>query len=123
MSVSRSEPLQELSAFFGRRIGRFEIRGVLDLRHDWRQRAALTMRLAEITQAHMRLGFQALFQRCRQARFADAGLAGKQHDPAFAIVDLLPAAKQKLHLLVAADKRRKRCVAQRLEAARDTAFA
>ena len=118
-----SEQLLKFGALLDRRIVRFEIRGVLDLCDDRRQRAALNMRLAEIPQARLCLVLHALFERRGQARFADAGLAGEQHDPAFAAGDLLPAAKQKLHLLLAPDQRRQHGVAQRLKAAGDAAFA
>src|SRR6516225_8565777 len=43
-------------------------------------------------------------QRRGQARFADARLAGEQHHPPFAELCLLPAPRQEVELLVAADQ-------------------
>ena len=59
---------------------------------------------------------------CARRDFADAGLAGNQHDRALAALRLLPAAHQQRQLLVAADERC-RGRAQRLEAALGTALA
>src|SRR5215472_14476685 len=70
----------------------------------------------------MRLGLDALRQRGGQARFADPGLAGDQYHPPFAELCLLPAPRQEVELLVAADQRRGPR-AQCLEAADDPALA
>src|SRR6516164_585207 len=53
----------------------------------------------------MRLGLDALRQRGGQARLADPWLAGDQHHPPFAGLRLLPAPRQEVELLVAADQR------------------
>src|SRR5215469_15903834 len=53
----------------------------------------------------MRLDFHALRQRGRQARLADPRLAGDQHYPSLAGPRLLPAPRQEVELLVAADQR------------------
>ena len=67
----------------------------------------------------MRLGVEA-FRQCRgDARLADAGFAGDQHDLAVARLGARPAAQQQIDLLVAADQRAQRRSAQRLEPAFD----
>jgi len=48
------------------------------------ERAILVVRRAEIAQAEMELGLQALLQCRSNARLADAGLARDQHNLAFA---------------------------------------
>jgi hypothetical protein len=47
----------QFTAFFGRRVGGLEIRGMLDLGDDRLQRAASMMRLTEIAQAGFRFVF------------------------------------------------------------------
>ena len=69
----------------------------------------------------MRLGVEALRQCRGDARLADAGFAGDQHDLAVARLGARPAAQQQVDLLVAADQRGQRRSAQRLEPARDDA--
>src|ERR1700727_2877873 len=81
------------------------------------------MRLAKVAQAGMRFVLELVFERRGEARFADARLAGQQHDAAFALLDLQPAPPQQLDLLVAADQRGKAYSAQGLEAAGDGALA
>ena len=65
----------------------------------------------------MRLALKPGQQAFGDARLADAGLAGKQHDPAFAALGLVPPAQQQLHLLLAANQRGQRVRAPRLEPA------
>src|SRR6516165_2635719 len=54
----------------------------------------------------MRLGLDMLRHGRGQARFTDARLAGDQHHPSLAQLRLLPAPRQEVELLVAADERR-----------------
>ena len=65
----------------------------------------------------MRLALEPGQQAFDDARLADAGLAGEQHDPALAALGLLPTAQQQFHLLLAANERRQRARAPRLEPA------
>jgi hypothetical protein len=51
------------------------------------------------------------------ARFADAGLAGEQHDPTLTELGLIPTAQQQLGLLLAANQPGQRARAPRLEPA------
>src|SRR5215468_2301506 len=76
---------------------------------------------AEIPQAKMRLLLQALLQCRSDARLADAGLAGDQHDLTVAGLGARPATQQQVDLLVAADQRAQRRSVQCLEAARNGA--
>ena len=69
----------------------------------------------------MRLDVEALLQRRGDARLADAGFAGDQHDLAVAGLGARPAPQQQVDFLVAADQRRQRRSVQRLEPARDGA--
>src|SRR5438876_2594007 len=78
------------------------------------------MRRAEIADARMLLALESLVQHRGDPRLADTRLTRDQHDPAFAGLCLLPAAEQKLQLLLAPDQRR-RAGSQRLEPARDLA--
>jgi hypothetical protein len=80
------------------------------------------MRRAERAQAGVRLAGEPLDEGLREARLADAGLAGNQHDRALAALRLLPAPQQRRQLLVAADERRGGR-AQRLEPALGPALA
>src|SRR6516164_7722567 len=82
----------------------------------------LVVRRAERAQAGVRFAGKPVDQGLGQARLADPGFAGKQHDAAFAALRLLPAPLQHRQLLVAADKRRARR-AQCLEAALGAALA
>src|SRR5579871_5698533 len=77
-------------------------------------------RRAETAQADVRIIAQAVNHGLGEARFADAGLTRYQHDRAVTALYLLPAAHQKLDLLVATEQWRSGC-AQRLEAAIDRA--
>jgi len=70
----------------------------------------------------MRLGAEAFFEGCGEARLADAGFARDQHDLAVAGLGARPAPQQQVDLLVAADERRQRRPAQSLEPALDGAF-
>src|SRR5215472_3785124 len=77
---------------------------------------------AEIAQSGVRLGLDMLRQCRGQARLADPRLAGDQHHSPFAGLCLLPAPRQEVELLVAADQRcgsRTQC----LKAADDPALA
>ena len=69
----------------------------------------------------MRLGLEALRQCRGDARLADAGFAGDQHDLAVSRLGARPAAQQQVDLLVAANQPGQRRSAQRLEPARDGA--
>ena len=69
----------------------------------------------------MRLAVKALRQCRGDARLADAGFAGDQHDLAVARLGARPAPQQQVDLLVAADQRGQRRSAQGLEPARDDA--
>src|SRR4029077_2965248 len=86
------------------------------------QRAVLVTRRAEPAQPGMRLGLDPFRYRRRQPRLAEARLARDPHHAAFAGLGLLPAAQQKLQLLVTPDHRR-RPRAQGLEAADFAALA
>src|ERR1700731_828337 len=65
----------------------------------------------------MRLDMETLLQCIGDARLADAGFAGDQHDLAVARLGAGPAAQQQVDFLVAADERGQRRSAQRLEPA------
>ena len=69
----------------------------------------------------MRFAAKALLQLGRQARLADPGFAGDQHDLAVSGPGTCPAPQQQVDLLLAADQRGQRRPAQRLEAAGDRA--
>jgi hypothetical protein len=86
-----------------------------------KQRAVLVMGRAEIAQAEMRLGVEALLQCRRDARLAEAGFAGDHHDLAVTSLSARPAAQQQIDFLVAADQRRQRRSPQCLEPALDGA--
>src|SRR5215472_2128374 len=83
------------------------------------QRAVLVVRRAEIAQADMRFGPEALFQLGGQSRLADAGLAGNQHNLALARFGARPAPLQQIDLLVAVDQPDKRWSVQCFESARN----
>ena len=53
----------------------------------------------------MRLGVKALLQCRGDARLADTGLAGDEHDLTVAGLGARPAAQQEVYLLAAADQR------------------
>src|SRR6516162_6321 len=69
----------------------------------------------------MRLAAEALLQRRGEARLADTGFAGDQHDLAVARLGARPAAQQYIELLVTADQQGQPRSAQGLEPARDPA--
>ncbi len=73
-----------LSSFASRRVVVRQPGRALHLADDRMKRAVGVLRRAEIAQARMRLGGEAFAKRGRQPRFADAGLAGEQHDLALA---------------------------------------
>jgi hypothetical protein len=66
----------------------------------------------------MRLGLEPDQQAFSDARLADAGLAGEQHDPPLAEFGLIPAAQQQFDLLPPANECRLRVRTTGLEAAR-----
>ena len=68
--------------------------GTFHLADDRIKRAVGVLRRAEIAQPRVRLAGEAFQKRGRQPRFADAGLAGKQHHLAFAGLCSRPAPKQ-----------------------------
>ena len=65
----------------------------------------------------MRLALEPDQQAFSDARLADAGLAGEQHDPTLADLGLIPTAQQQLDLLLPANERGQRARAPRLEPA------
>jgi hypothetical protein len=71
----------------------------------------------------MRVGVEALLQSRGDARLADAGLPGDQHDLAVARLGARPPAQQQVDLLVAANQRAQCRSAQCLEPALDGARA
>ncbi len=99
-----------------------ETGGAFELGDEGIEGAVLMVRRAEIAQAGMRLGFDALGKRGGEPRLADARLAGDQHHPSFAALRLLPAADKQIDFLVAPDQRRLPR-AQCLEAAQHPALA
>jgi len=86
------------------------------------QRAVLVVRRTEIAQPEMRLAAEPLFQRRCNARLANAGLAGDQHELAVAGLGARPAEQKQVDLIVAADKWGQCRSAQRLKTALDTAL-
>jgi hypothetical protein len=70
------------------------------------QRRGLVMRRAELAQPGVRIKLQMALESSRNARLADARLAGEDHHPSFAGLDLLPAPEQQLELLGPANERR-----------------
>src|SRR5580704_2373119 len=78
---------------------------------------------AKIAQAEMRLGMEAFLQRRGDARLAEAGFAGDEHDLAIPGLGARPAPHQQVDLLIAIDQRGQRRTAQRLEPACDAAWA
>src|SRR6185437_2227594 len=104
-------------------VAAFEPGGPLDLADHRLERAVAVMRQAEIAQPPVRLALDAFHQRARQSRLADAGLAGEQHHPAGALLDLLPMAQQEAELLLAAEQGAEVPAAQRVETAGRLALA
>ena len=96
---------------------RLEARGPLELRNERVERAVRMVGRAEIAKASMRLALEPGQQAFGDARLADAGLAGEQHDPTLAELGLIPTAQQQLDLLLPADERGQRACATRLEPA------
>ena len=91
--------------------------GSHELADDRIERAVLVIRRAMVLQPRMRLGLEPLQQRSREARLADARLAGDQHDAPFAGLGLLPAPHQQIELLVSPEQRRRPMIGSpRLEA-------
>ena len=80
---------------------RLESRGLLELRNQRVERALRMVGRAEIAKSGMRLALEPDQQAFSDARLADAGLAGEQHDPPLAELGLIPTAQQQLDLLAA----------------------
>src|SRR6266404_3606143 len=98
--------------------------GVLQLTDDGMKRGVPVMRRAEKAQSNGRFAAQPFFYRLGQTRLPNARLTGQQHDPAFALLGLLPTAHQQVEFFVAADQRRAGAGGvERLEAALDCARA
>ena len=95
-----------LSSFVLASSSRAKSGGALHLADDRIERAVGVLRRAEIAQARMRLAGEALQQRGRQPRFADARLAGEQHDLALARLRLGPAPQQAVRILLPARRAR-----------------
>ena len=91
--------------------------GPFHLADDRVKRAVGVLRRAEIAQPRVRFAGEAFEQRRRQPRFADAGLAGQQHDLAFAALGFGPAPQQQLEFFFPPDQRGQAGRVQRLEAA------
>jgi hypothetical protein len=106
-----------------RRIVARKARSALELLDDGVQRAGRVMGRALAEQADVRLVLKLLAKLAHQARLADPGLAGEQHDLAFAIPRLPPAAQEQRNLLLAANQRRQARGLARLEAPLRPAFA
>src|SRR5262249_8696517 len=83
--------------------------------------AVLAVRRAKKSLAEMRFATDALFQCCRDARLAEAGLAGDQYDLAVARLGALPAPHQQVDFLRAPDEWAQRRAPQGLESAGDDA--
>ena len=76
------------------------------LADDGMEGAVLVIRRAMVLQPRMGFGLEPLQQRSREARLADARLAGDEHDAPFAGLGLLPAPRQQIELLVSPEQRR-----------------
>src|SRR5215218_11312762 len=77
----------------------------------------------EIAKPSTRLVFEPDQEGFGNARLADAGLSGEQHDPSFAELGLVPTAQQQLDLLLPADECGLRAGATRFESADAGRFA
>ena len=78
--------------------------GPLHLADDRKKRAIGVLRRTKVTQARVRFAGKA-FKKCRyQSRFADAGLARKQHHLAFAVLRLGPAPQHQVEFFLSADE-------------------
>ncbi len=97
--------------------------GALELLDHRLERTVAVIGQALVAQQAVRAVFQPLAQALDDARLADAGLAGQQHDVALAVTGLLPALEQQGDLVLAADQRRQLARAQRREAVGDGARA
>ena len=100
-----------------RRIVARQSGGAFHLADDRIKRAVGVLRRAEIAQPRVRLACEAFQQRRRQPRFADARLAGEQHDLAFAALRFRPAPKQQVEFFLPPDQGGQAGRVQRLEAA------
>ena len=90
--------------------------GAFRLADDRIKRAVGVARRAKIAQARMRLAREPFQKRGREARFADAGLAGKKHHLAFAVLSLGPAPQQQFEFFFPPDEFGQASGVQRLEA-------
>ena len=93
--------------------------GAFHLADDRIKRAVGVLRGAEIAQARVRLASETFSKRGRETRFSDTGLAGEQHDLAFALLRPRPAPQQQLEFFFAPDEGGQAARMQRLEAACD----
>src|SRR5215831_6141676 len=91
--------------------------GSFHLADDRMQRAVRALRRAEIAQARVRLGSDVLEQRRSEPRFADPGLATKQHHLSFTGLCLGPPPKKQFKFFLTADKGGEVARMQRLETA------
>ena len=91
--------------------------GTFHLADDRIKRAVGVLRRAEIAQARVRLGGEAFQQRGREPRFADTGLAGKEHHLAFAGLCSRPAPQQQFEFFFSPDEGGQAARVQGLEAA------
>ena len=87
------------------------------LADDRVKRAVGVLRGTEIAQARVRLASEVSSKCRRKPRFADPGLAGEQHDLAFAGLGPRPAPQQQFEFFFAPDKRGQAARVQRLKAA------
>ena len=119
-------PLQqrgELGEALGRRVGAVEAGGPLQFADRGVEGGIGLVRRAEILQAAVEADVALLLELGEEARLADAGLAGDEHDLAGARQGPRPAAAQEVHLLPAAHQLQHAGSAQRFESPRAGAFA
>ena len=91
--------------------------GTFHLADDGIKRAVGMLRRAEIAQACVRLAGEAFQKRCREPRFADTSLTGKEHDLTFTGLGSRPTPQQQFKLFFATDQGSQAACVQRLEAA------
>ena len=89
----------------------------LHLAHDRIKGAVRVLRGAEVAQARVWLGGEPFEERGRQPRFADTGLAGKEHHLALTGLCSRPAPKQQFEFFFPPDEGSQTGRVQRLEAA------
>src|SRR5215831_6902298 len=76
----------------------------LHLANNRVQRAVGVLRRAEVAQSRVRLVSEALHQRSRQPRLADARLTGEQHHLSLAALRFRPPPQQQFEFFFPADK-------------------